>query len=182
MNFIIGLVLVFGIAVVWGLPNQHPPTTAVVGQTAVSHRRSPRASPATALGPRPGAMAGLKPGDTIVKVGDTDVTNFEEMAAAVRSSTVRPRSWSSATAADVTTVVNVTQVQRWLKDADAIGDRPSVRSASRREPPGPTQYNPLTAVPATFAFTGDLAVELGKSLADPDQDRRAGGRDRRRRA
>ena len=30
---------------------------------------------------------------------------------------------------------------------------------------GPTQYNPLSAVPGTFAFTGDLAVELGKSLA-----------------
>jgi len=26
-------------------------------------------------------------------------------------------------------------------------------------------YNPLSAVPATFSFTGDLAVELGKSLA-----------------
>ena len=36
---------------------------------------------------------------------------------------------------------------------------------SAAEPPGPTQYNPVTAVPATFAFTGDLAVELGKSLA-----------------
>ena len=30
---------------------------------------------------------------------------------------------------------------------------------------GPTQYNPLSAVPATFAFTGDLAVEIGKALA-----------------
>ena len=27
---------------------------------------------------------------------------------------------------------------------------------------GPTQYNALTAVPGTFVFTGDLAVELGK--------------------
>ena len=36
---------------------------------------------------------------------------------------------------------------------------------SAAEPPGPTQYNPVTAVPATFAFTGDLAVELGKSMA-----------------
>ncbi|MDZ4232986.1 MAG: M50 family metallopeptidase, partial [Dietzia sp.] len=30
---------------------------------------------------------------------------------------------------------------------------------------GPTQYNPLSAVPGTIAFTGDLAVELGKALA-----------------
>ena len=33
------------------------------------------------------------------------------------------------------------------------------------DPPGSTQYNPVSAVPATFTFTGDLAVELGKSLA-----------------
>ena len=34
MNFVIGLVLVYGIAVVWGLPNLHPPTAAIVGETA----------------------------------------------------------------------------------------------------------------------------------------------------
>lgn len=34
MNFIIGLVLLYGIAVVWGLPNLHPPTTAIVGETS----------------------------------------------------------------------------------------------------------------------------------------------------
>jgi RIP metalloprotease RseP len=31
MNFIICLVLIYGIALVWGLPNLHPPTRAVVG-------------------------------------------------------------------------------------------------------------------------------------------------------
>jgi len=44
----------------------------------------------------------------------------------------------------------------------------------------PTHYNLATAVPATFAFTGNLSVLLGKSLvAIPDQNRRAGPRDRR---
>ena len=28
-----------------------------------------------------------------------------------------------------------------------------------------THYNPVTAIPGTVAFTGDLAVQLGKSLA-----------------
>lgn len=31
---------------------------------------------------------------------------------------------------------------------------------------GPTEYGPISAVPATFAFSGDLAVLLGKSLAN----------------
>ncbi len=33
MNFVIGLVLIYAIAVIWGLPNLHPPTTAIVGET-----------------------------------------------------------------------------------------------------------------------------------------------------
>lgn len=44
MNFIIGLVLVYAIAVIWGLPNLHAPTTAVIGDTACVAPRSPRAN------------------------------------------------------------------------------------------------------------------------------------------
>src|SRR5262249_37524471 len=33
MNFVLGLVLIYGIAVAWGLPNLHPDTRAVVGET-----------------------------------------------------------------------------------------------------------------------------------------------------
>ena len=53
-----------------------------------------------------------------------------------------------------------------LKDGDQDRVAPSARSASAPRSPGPTHYNPITAVPATFTFTGDLAVELGKSLAE----------------
>lgn len=34
MNFVIGLVLVYAIATIWGLPNLHAPTSAVIGETA----------------------------------------------------------------------------------------------------------------------------------------------------
>ena len=51
----------------------------------VSHRKSPRARLGDCTGPGPArGTAGLKSGDTVVKVGDTPVTNFEEMAAAIR--------------------------------------------------------------------------------------------------
>lgn len=32
MNFVIGLALIYMIAIVWGLPNLHQPTTAMVGR------------------------------------------------------------------------------------------------------------------------------------------------------
>ena len=80
-------------------------------------------------------------------------------------------------------IVDVTATQRFTKDS---GDSPTTVGAigvSPADPPGPTQYNPLTAVPATFTFTGDLAVELGKSLAKiPTKVGRTGARHRRWRA
>jgi membrane-associated protease RseP (regulator of RpoE activity) len=113
MNFIIGLVLIYGIAVMWGLPNLHPPTTAVVGETTC-----------------------VKPEIVKGELGDT--------------------------------VIDVTSTTRWVAPAgggEATGPSDVGAIGITAAQFGPTHYNVLSAVPGTFAFTGDLAVELGKSLA-----------------
>lgn len=165
MNFIIGLVLVYAIAVIWGLPNLHPPTTAIVGQTACVAPEVTRGQLGECTGSGPAAQAGIQAGDTIVKVGDTPVANFDEMVTAVRELKAPTTFVVERDGQSFSTVVDVTQTQRITGtdgaeqtiDVGAIG----VSAAQF----GPTHYNPLSAVPATFAFTGDLAVELGKSLA-----------------
>jgi len=158
MNFVIGLVLIYAIAIIWGLPNLHPPPAAI-GQTSCVASDLTKDRPDECLGPGPAAMAGIKPGDTVVKIGDKPVATFEDMAAAIRPLDGPTQVVVRRDGKDITTVVNVTRVQRNGKDAaGAIG----VRAA---DPPGFTAYNPLTAVPATFTFTGELSVELGKSLA-----------------
>ncbi|CAN5289469.1 M50 family metallopeptidase [soil metagenome] len=166
MNFIIGLVLIYGIAVIWGLPNLHPPTTAVVGQTACVAPEVTKGQLGECTGPGPAALAGIQTGDTVVKVGDTPVANFDELVTAVRELSAPTSFEVERDGRTFRTVVDVTQTQRITAgddgteqtiDVGAIG----VGAANF----GPTQYNPLAAVPATFAFTGDLAVELGKSLA-----------------
>ncbi|BBX07095.1 M50 family metallopeptidase [Mycolicibacterium aichiense] len=168
MNFIIGLVLIYGIAVVWGLPNLHQPTTAMVGETACVAPQVSKDKAGDCTGPGPAALAGIKKGDVITKVGDARVGTFDELVAAVRKvngpTVFTVDRVENGQSREFTTTVDVTATQRWTsKDATApttvgaIGVAPEVF--------GPTQYNPLSAVPATFAFTGDLAVELGKSLA-----------------
>jgi membrane-associated protease RseP (regulator of RpoE activity) len=170
MNFAIGLALIYAIAVIWGLPNLHPPTTAIVGQTAcvapqISKGGDNPFGPCPEPGPGPAARAGIKAGDTIVKVNGTDVATFADMAAAIRKLSGPVPIVYERDGERIATVVDVTQTQRFAdKDADktiAVG----AIGVSAAQPPGPTRYNPLTAVPATFSFTGDLAVELGKSLA-----------------
>jgi membrane-associated protease RseP (regulator of RpoE activity) len=164
MNFIIGLVLIYGIAVIWGLPNLHPPTTAIVGQTACVAPEVAKGELGQCTGPGPAAIAGIHPGDTVLKVGDTDVANFDEMVTAVRKLNGPTPFVVERDGDRFTTVVDVTQTERWAKEGDSAPSTVGAIGISAADF-GPTQYNPLSAVPGTFAFTGDLAVELGKSLA-----------------
>ena len=172
MNFIIGLVLIFGIAVVWGLPQLHPPTAAVVGQTSCVQPEVTKGELGTCSGTGPAAAAGIEAGDVVVKVGSTPVNTFEEMVAAVQKASgptpfvvERTRDGQTST---IDAIVDVTTTQRWVRGADG-GDPsgPSTVGAIgiKAADLGPTKYTVLTAVPATFVFTGELGVELAKSLA-----------------
>ena len=172
MNFIIGLVLVYGIAIVWGLPNLHPPTTAIVGETRCVKPEVTKGELGTCTGTGPAALAGIKAGDVVVKVGSTPVATFQDMVTEVRKSSgptlfVIERTEDGKTTT-VDTVVDVTTTKRWVApvgggEATGPSDVGSIGIAAAQF--GPTHYNPLSAVPGTFAFSGDLAVELGKSMA-----------------
>ena len=119
------------------------------------------------IGPSPAAIAGIQPGDVVVKVGNTNVANFDEMVTAVRKLDGPTPFVVERDGSEFTTTVDVTQTQRWVGNEEGADAGPSTVGAigvSAAQFP-PTQYNALSAVPATFAFTGDLAVELGKSLA-----------------
>lgn len=167
MNFIIGLVLIYAIAVIWGLPNLNPDLRAVVGQTACVAPEVDKGELGDCNGAGPAATAGIKAGDVVVKVGDTEVSSFEEMAAAVRKHRGVTPIVVERDGAALTTYVDVTPTQRWIPGKDGAPAGPGTVGAIGV---GATQfenshYNPLTAVPATFTFTGDLSVLLGKSLA-----------------
>lgn len=172
MNFIIGLVLIYGIALVWGLPNLHPPTTAVVGETTCVKPEVTKGQLGECSGSGPAAAAGIQPGDVVVKVGSTDVKTFEEMVSAVQKASgptpfVLERTVDGTTAT-VDTVVDVSTTKRWVAPAgggEATGPSDVGAIGITAAQFGPTHYNVLSAVPGTFAFTGDLAVEIGKSLA-----------------
>jgi membrane-associated protease RseP (regulator of RpoE activity) len=169
MNFIICLVLIYGIALVWGLPNLHPPTRAVVGETACVAPETAPGKIGDCTGPGPAALAGIRAGDVVVKVGDTSVSSFEDMAAAVRKlhGTVPVVVERDGTA--ITTYVDVTPTQRFLTNGANGQDRQPQASTVGAIGVGavraaPTHYGVVSAIPATFTFTGDLTVEVGKAL------------------
>jgi membrane-associated protease RseP (regulator of RpoE activity) len=162
-NFIIGLVLIYAMAVIWGLPNLNPPTTAIVGETGCVAAQISKDSMADCTGPGPAAEAGIRPGDVIVKIGDTSVATFEEARSTLQKASGPTPIVIERDGESISTVVDVTATQRFTGEGDAVSTVGAIGISAAQF--GPTQHNPLSAVPATFAFTGDLAVLLGKSLA-----------------
>ncbi len=166
MNFVICLALIYGIALVWGLPNLHPDTRAVVGETACVAPETAPGKVGDCTGPGPAALAGIRAGDVVVKVGDTPVSTFEDMAAAVRKLHGTVPVVVERNGTPVTAYVDVTSTQRYLTKGQ--GGKPEAATVgamgvgAQKEPP--RHYNVLTAVPATFGFTGQLTVEVGKAL------------------
>jgi membrane-associated protease RseP (regulator of RpoE activity) len=167
MNFVIGLVLIYGMALFWGLPNLHPQSAAYVAETSCVAPEVSKGQMGKCDGTGPAAAAGIKSGDIIVKVGDKDVHNPDEMVAAVRALTGPTQFVIDRDGTKFTTIVDVTRTQRWASK-DATGPSTVAAVGVTAAEFGPVKYehfNPLTAVPGTVAFTGDLAVELGKSIA-----------------
>lgn len=165
MNFIVGLALIYAIAVIWGLPNLNPDTRAVVGQTACVTPETAKGQSGPCIGPAmgPAAAAGVRPGDVVLKVGDTPVADFTEMATAIRRQHGTVPIVIERDGTKMTVYVDVVQTK--VSDGGKAPSTVGKIGVAAAPPPAPTQYNVVTAVPATFAFTGDLSVLLGKSLA-----------------
>ncbi len=185
MNFVICLVLIYGIALVWGLPNLHPPTKAIVGETACV---APEVSPGKVgkcTGPGPAALAGIRTGDVVVKVGDTPVSSFDDMAAAVRKLHGTVPVVVERDGTTITAYVDVTPTQRYISNGQGGQAQPTTVGAIGVGAPrsAPTHYNALSAVPATFVVHRRPERRAGQVAGqDPHQGRRVGARHRRRSA
>ena len=169
MNFVICLALIYGIALAWGLPNLHPLTRAVVGETACVAPETAPGKIADCTGPGPAALAGIRAGDVVVKVGDTPVSTFEDMAAAVRKLHGTVPVVVERDGTTITTYVDVTPTQRFLNNgANGQGGQPQASTVGAigvgAVKAAPAHYGVVSAIPATFTFTGDLTVEVGKAL------------------
>lgn len=169
MNFLLGFVLVYVLAVGWGLPNLNPPTTAVVG--AVSCAAPAQARDGTlseCTGPGPAQAAGIRAGDVIVGVNGQKIDTFGDLVEATRPLSGTADFTVERDGTELTLPVQVQQVQRWVRDnktgqvyestVGAIGVGAAVF--------GPTHYNVLSAVPASAAFTGDIFARTAQSLVE----------------
>lgn len=173
MNFVLGIVLIYILALGWGIPNIDPDTSARIGATdcAAASQSRPDASGDSTLSPctgaGPAAEAGIRPGDVVVRVGEKDVSSWPEMAAALRGSQGTVDVGIRRGSERLTVPVEVQQVTRWVRESGSstpVEKTVGAIGVSYAAPPMYLEQNPLSAIPATFAFTGELAVRTGEAL------------------
>lgn len=164
MNFVIGLVLIYAIAVTWGLPNLHP--TAVIGQTACAANEVKQGDFEKCTGDGPAARAGIRAGDVVVAVNGTQVNDFSDMAGVVQKLHGTVPVVIKRDGQTMTRYVDIVPKQRWVTSGKNGAPKPATIGVMGvvGTQPGPTHYNPLSAIPGTLTFTGHLTVLLGKSL------------------
>ncbi len=165
MNFLIGIVVFYGVVLFWGLPDNNAPTHPEIKQTScVAPQKS--ADPkdmATCTGEGPAALGGLREGDQVLAVAGKPLSTSSDMVTAIRElrgpqvfEIVRDGKQQSL-------LVTVTETQRWDEKAGKLISVGAVGASLGTYVPQ-KHYNPLTAVPATGNLIGTVAVETVKAI------------------
>ncbi|WP_241384248.1 M50 family metallopeptidase [Rhodococcus sp. CH91] len=168
MNFLLGIVLIYGLAASAGLPNtDNRAVVGTVGCAAPTQAGPPDYAPADCTGPGPAEQAGIEPGDVIVAVDGQPVETFADLVRTTQALSGTVPFTVERGDATLTLPVTIEQVQRWVYESDSADAEPVSRTVGAigvGGEPGIIEYTPLTAIPATFEFTGYLAVRTAEAL------------------
>ncbi|EIC67785.1 Probable protease/peptidase [Mycobacteroides abscessus subsp. abscessus] len=165
MNFLIGIVVFYGVVLFWGLPDNNAPTHPEITQTScVAPQKSADPRDVVACtGEGPAALAGLRAGDQVLTAGGTSVSTSTDLVTAIRGlrgpqvfEIVRDGKPQSL-------IVNVTETQRWDEKAGKLVPVGAVGASLSTYVPQ-KHYNPVTAIPATGNLIGTVAVETVKAI------------------
>ncbi|AOW92391.1 zinc metalloprotease [Rhodococcus sp. WMMA185] len=167
MNFALGLVLIFVLAVGWGLPNLNtPPATALGDMSCAPATQSEDGRVASCTGEGPAQQAGLERGDVVTSVGGTPVDTWAQVVSETQKLT-GPVDYTVERGGETLTFTVVPQeVQRYVIDPET-GEKSSKTVSAIGVGPDyylPTQYNALAAIPASVAFTGDMFTMTAERL------------------
>ncbi|OHU18221.1 zinc metalloprotease [Mycobacteroides franklinii] len=165
MNFLIGIVVFYGVVLFWGLPDNNAPTHPEVKQTScVAPQKS--ADPkdmATCTGDGPAALGGLREGDQVLAIAGKPVSTSSDMVTAIRELRGPQVFEITRDGKQQSLLVTVAETQRWDEKAGKLISVGAVGASLSTYVPQ-KHYNPLTAVPATGNLIGTVAVETVKAI------------------
>ncbi|KRQ24743.1 M50 family metallopeptidase [Mycobacteroides chelonae] len=165
MNFLIGIVVFYGVVLFWGLPDNNAPTHPEIKQTScvAAQKSADPKDMAMCTGEGPAALGGLREGDQVLAVAGKQLSTSSDMVTAIRElrgpqvfEIIRDGKQQSL-------LVNVAETQRWDEKAGKLISVGAVGASLGTYVPQ-KHYNPLTAVPATGNLIGTVAVETVKAI------------------
>lgn len=166
-HFVIGIVLIFVLAVGWGLPNLNATTAAVAGQVGcVAPSMDVNGNYAPCSGTGPAETAGLTAGDVITAVNGKSTATFADVVAATQAATGAADFTVTRDGKELHLQIQVQQVQRFVLKAGSSTPESATVGAIGVAPVtyAPTQYNTLSAIPGTIAFTGTMVNKTWEGL------------------
>lgn len=157
MNLIIGFLILYFIAVTWGLPNmgkEMAPRIQAVQCVSPAQRADGTLEPCTGAGPA--ERAGVRAGDVIEKVNGTKITSYPEAVSLIGSAAdgdIELTLNRNGTIHTVTVTPEV--VKRKTNDGQDI-DQPAIGIAFQRPKTFINEYNAVSGIGGAFSFTGSL--------------------------
>ena len=170
MNFVVGLVLIYSLALGWGLPNLNtPPETTLGDLSCAAPSQLPNGELADCGGLGPAQLAGLESGDQVLAVDGQEVSTWSELVARIQRTSGTVTFEIEREGQRLEVPVTVKPVERLVKDPQTgeVSERAVGAIGAGPVPPEPLQqYTAATAVPGSLVFTGNIAVLSWDALLD----------------
>lgn len=166
-HFVLGIALIYVLALSYGLPNLSASTAAVagdVGCVAPSMDSTGKYAPCNGSGPA--QQAGMRPGDIITAVNGTPTPTFADVVATTQAATGPTDFTITRNGQQIHLAIPVQQVQRFVTRPGDPTPQTATVGAIGVAPVfyGPIQYNALSAIPGSVAFTGNVVDQTWQAL------------------
>ena len=165
MNLVVGILLIYIVAVAWGLPNMNADYSPRVHQTqCVPATQNEDGTLSQCAGAGPAAEAGLLSGDVITAVDGTEVEMYPEVIDLIGSAEGDTVELTVDRAGrEETIVITPDIVDRRTADGSVV-KQPAVGILFERPANTTVEYGPLEAIPGSLAFTGNMFSAVFEGL------------------
>ncbi len=164
MNILVGLIIIYLVAVAWGLPNiRQDLTPRVESTTCVPAAQNADGTLTPCEGSGPAAQAGLQQGDVIVAVDGVKTNSYLDVVEQIRPARDAVAITVQRGDQEQTIDIQPDIVQRRTTSGE-IQDQAAIGVAFARPDTSITEYNPATAVGVTVLFAKDLFVAVWEGL------------------
>jgi membrane-associated protease RseP (regulator of RpoE activity) len=163
-HFVLGIVLIYTMAVSTGLPNLNPqPAPAVVSKVSPCLQTQPDGS-CRPGSPAPARDAGVQPGDRVLAVAGTPIRDSTDLIAAIQSRSGPTEFRLERSGQERTVVINIARVP--ISVLGGQGDRlvGAIGVTPKRPEAVTTRFGPLDAVGETITLTGTMFANTWEGL------------------